>query len=95
MRANPPAATPALTGRIETPFADGDIKGRDLDTAHVQEVLRAKDCPERFSERVVRRMKQQASSDPGSVLNEHASSDCGSVSNEQASFKLWVSDQRS
>ena len=75
----------ALIGRIETHFADGDVKGRDLETAHVQEVLRANDYPERFVERVVRRMKQQATSDPGSVSIGQGSSDAGSMSNEQAS----------
>ena len=53
------AVVRALIGRIETHFADGDVNGRDLETAHVQEVLRANDYPERFVERVVRRMKQQ------------------------------------
>ena len=73
----------ALIGRIETHFEDGDVNGRDLETAHVQEVLRANYYPE--VERVVGRMKQQASSDPGSVSNGQGSSDSGSVSNEQAS----------
>ena len=45
----------ALVGRIETHFADGDAKGRDLEAAHVQDVLRANDYPERFVERVVRK----------------------------------------
>ena len=75
----------ALVGRIETHFADGDVNGRDLEMAHVQEVLRANDYSVRFVERVIRRMKQQASSDPGSVSDGQGSSDPGSVSNEQAS----------
>ena len=79
------AVVRALIGRIETHFADGDVNGRDLETAHVQEVLTANDYPERFVERVVRRMKQQVTSDPGSVSNGQGSSDAGSMSNEQAS----------
>ena len=79
------AVVRTLIDRIETHFADGDVNGRDLETAHVQEVLRANDYPKRFVERVVRRMKRQASSDPGSVSNGQGSSDSGSVSNEQAS----------
>ena len=79
------AVVRALIGRLETHFADGDVNGRDLETAHVQEVLRANDYPERFVERVVRRMKQQVTSDPGSVSNGQGSSDAGSMSNEQAS----------
>ena len=79
------AVVRALIGRIETHFADGDVNGRDLETAHIYEVLRTNDYPERFVERVVRRMKQQATSDPGSVSSGQVSSDCGSVSNKQVS----------
>ena len=79
------AVVQALIGRIESHFADGDVNGRDLEAAHVQDVLRADDYPECFVERVVKRMKQQASSDPGAVTNGQGSSDSGSVSHVRAS----------
>ena len=81
------AVVRTLIGRIETHFADGDpdVNGRDLETAHIYEVRRANDYPERFIERVVRRMKQPATSEPGSVSSGQVSSDCGSVSNKQVS----------
>ena len=79
------AVVRALIGRIETHFADGDVNGRDLAGGACTRSSEGNDDLERFVERVVRRMKQQASSDPGSVSNGQGSSDSGSVSNEQAS----------
>ena len=63
------AVVRALVSRIETHFAEDNVEGQDLEAAHVHEVLRANDYPDRFVESVLKRRVKQPAAGSESEFN--------------------------